>query len=134
MSRPPSPDAAAIAASRDQLAARIRALHAQEGGLSRVHREHPALYARARRAFGSWRDAVRASGLDWHEEVDRSLIDGLRRRDERRATGRALHRFLADHPEADDAALAARRPDLARKVQEAWGDLARARAWLARRP
>jgi hypothetical protein len=34
-----------------------------------VHRAHPALYARARRLFGSWEGAVRAAGLDYAELV-----------------------------------------------------------------
>ena len=113
---------------------RIRALHAQAGGLSRVHRTHAALYAQARRAFGSWREAVKASGLDYHQEVDRSLTLGLQRRDERRAVARALRRFLADHPGAGDATLDAERPELAGRVTAFWGDLARAVAWMERRP
>jgi hypothetical protein len=113
---------------------RIRTLHAQAGGLSRVHRTHPALYAQARRAFGSWRAAVKASGIDYDRELDRSFIRGLQRRDERRATVRALRRFLADHPGANDEELAAARPALAGLVTAYWGDLARALAWMERRP
>lgn len=124
-------------ATRDALAARIRALHAQAGGLSRVHRTHAALYAQARRAFGSWREAVRASGIDYRHEVERSLTVGLQRRDERRHLARALERHLTDRPTAtlaDLAAdLAAERPELERRVIACWGDLASAIAWMERR-
>jgi hypothetical protein len=34
------------------------------GGLFRVHLAEPALYARARRLFGSWARALDAAGLD----------------------------------------------------------------------
>lgn len=44
---------------------RIQGLAARDEGLFRVHHSHPALYARARRLFGSWEAAVRASGLDY---------------------------------------------------------------------
>ncbi|MEO6463359.1 MAG: hypothetical protein ABIP29_09810 [Candidatus Eisenbacteria bacterium] len=124
----PSPEASL----RTALAAQIRALHAQAGGLSRVHRTHAALYAQARRAFGSWREAVRASGFDYRQEVDRSLTRGLQRRDERRHLGRAVTRYLTDHPAATLDDLAAERPELASRVVACWGDLARAIAWLER--
>ena len=42
---------------------------ASREGLFRAHRTHPALYARARRLFGSWEGAVRAAGLDYAELV-----------------------------------------------------------------
>ncbi len=42
---------------------RIRALN-ESGTLFRVHREQPALYARARRLFGSWGEALREAGVD----------------------------------------------------------------------
>ena len=119
--------------TRAMVEEKIRALHAQAGGLSRVHRTHAALYAQARRAFGSWREAVKASGLDYHQEVDRSLTLGLKQRDERRAVARALARFLAEHPGATEEFLAAARPALARRVHACWGDLARAVAWMERR-
>ena len=58
---------------RRDVLARIRALRGQEDGLARVHRSHAALYAQARRAFGSWREAVAAAGLDYERERDLSL-------------------------------------------------------------
>ena len=119
--------------SRAEVEAKIRALHAQSGGLSRVHRTHAALYAQARRTFGSWREAVKASGIDYRQEIDRSLKMGLKRRDERRRLGQAVVRYLADHPGASDAQLAAKRPDLSRRVQACWGGLERAILWLERR-
>ena len=112
--------------------AAIRDLHAQAGGLSRIHRTHPALYAQARRAFGSWREAVAAAGLDYGHEVDQSLRRGLELRDQRRALWHALARFLGEHPDADDAALGAARPELARRVRRCWGGVEGARAWAAR--
>lgn len=42
---------------------RIRQLH-ESDALFRVHREQPALYARARRLFGTWGAALREAGLD----------------------------------------------------------------------
>jgi hypothetical protein len=47
---------------------RIRHI-AREGGLYRIHRTHSSLYARARRQFGSWADAVKAAGLDYGQVV-----------------------------------------------------------------
>lgn len=119
-------------AVRGRVLETIRELHRQAGSLSRVHRTHPALYAQARRAFGSWRDAVAASGFDYHRELDRSLRRGLQLRDQRRALWRALSRFLLEHPGADDATLEAARPELARRVRGCWGDIASALAWADR--
>ena len=115
--------------TRRRVLATIRSLHAQAGGLSRVHRTHAALYAQARRAFGSWRDAVAAAGLDYARERDESLRRGLSLRDQRRALWQAVARFLLDQPGADDEALAALRPELARRVRRCWGGLAQAQAW-----
>jgi len=53
----------------EEVLARIGALASRDEGLFRVHRAHPALYARARRLFGSWEGAVRAAGLDYAELV-----------------------------------------------------------------
>ena len=115
--------------TRSKVLETIKALHLRNGGLSRIHRTHAALYAQARRAFGSWRDAVAAAGLDYEHERDLSLRRGLSMRDQRRAVWHALSRFLADMPGADDAALEAMRPELAKRVRRCWGDLAAARAW-----
>src|SRR5262249_41407642 len=49
--------------SPDTLLERIRA-RAVSGELFRVHLSEPALYARARRLFGSWARALAAAGLD----------------------------------------------------------------------
>jgi len=49
--------------SSETLLERIRA-RASGGELFRVHIAEPALYARARRLFGSWARAVAAAGLD----------------------------------------------------------------------
>jgi hypothetical protein len=53
----------------EEVLTRIGALSSQGGGLFRTHRSHPALYARARRLFGSWEGAVRAAGLDYAELI-----------------------------------------------------------------
>src|SRR5688572_8475357 len=68
------PEAAETATPHDprtRILETIRALHARNGGLTRIHRTHASLYAQARRAFGSWRDAVAAAGLDYAHERDR---------------------------------------------------------------
>ena len=49
--------------SPSELLERIRD-RAANGGLFRVHLDEPALYARARRLFGSWARALAAAGLD----------------------------------------------------------------------
>jgi len=49
--------------SPGDLLQRIRE-RAAGGGLFRVHLAEPALYARARRLFGSWARALAAAGLD----------------------------------------------------------------------
>ncbi len=67
----------------DEVLRRIQGL-AVQGALFRVHLDHPALYARARRLFGSWADAVLRAGHD-HQ---RAVSDARRRSVEtrRRAT------------------------------------------------
>ncbi len=126
----PPPTAVDPAAStRDRIRSAIRDLHGRSGGLARIHRTHPALYAQARRAFGSWRAAVAASGLDYDRELEQNLRRGLQLRDRRRALWRALTRFLLEHPGADEAALEAARPELAGRVRACWGGLAGALAW-----
>ena len=131
------PEAPPLASPADEAKTRIletiKALHLRDGVLSRVHRTHAALYAQARRAFGSWRDAVAAAGLDYAHERDQSLRRGLSLRDQRRAVWHALSRFLVDTPHADDAALEALRPELAKRVRRCWSDLAAARAWAEKK-
>ena len=53
---------------------RIRDEYAR-GTLFRMHREHPSLYARARRLFGTWAAAVAEAGVD-----HRSAVADARRR------------------------------------------------------
>lgn len=60
--RPALMDAAAVLE-------RIRLLARAGEGLYRVHRTHSSLYARARRQFGSWADAVRAAGVNYVEAI-----------------------------------------------------------------
>lgn len=66
-------------ASREQVIEQIRAI-SQEGGLFRVHIEHPALYARARRHHGSWAAALEAAGIRY----DSIVADARRRSVDRR--------------------------------------------------
>jgi hypothetical protein len=63
--------------------ARIRT-EFEQGTLFRMHREQPALYARARRLFGSWANAVAAAGVDH----DRAIADARRRSLETRRRAR----------------------------------------------
>jgi hypothetical protein len=63
---------------------RIRDEHAR-GTLFRMHHEHPGLYARARRLFGTWARAVAAAGVDH----DRAVADARRRSLETRRRARA---------------------------------------------
>jgi hypothetical protein len=116
---------------KDSIREAIRSLHGQAGGLTRVHRTHPALYARARRAYGSWREAVAAAGLDYAQELDRSLRAGLLMRDQRRALWHAVARFLAEDGDATDESLERDRPELSRRVRRCWGSLAEAKRWAA---
>jgi len=55
---------------------------ATQGALFRVHLDHPALYARARRLFGSWAGAVARAGHDHGIAVDharRRSVESRRR-------------------------------------------------------
>lgn len=55
--------------SREALLDRIREIAGEGHGLFRVHREHPEIYARARRRFGTWEEAVRRAGVDYDAAV-----------------------------------------------------------------
>ena len=70
--------------SPGQLLERIRE-RAAVGGLFRVHLAEPALYARARRLFGSWARALAAAGLDHTAAVS----EARRRAHEARRRSRA---------------------------------------------
>lgn len=59
---------------------RIRQTATRADGLFRVHLEQPALYARARRLFGSWSAAVEAAGLDYGAAVEKARIRSLHTR------------------------------------------------------
>ncbi len=124
-----TPSAGVRESRRRAVTAIIQRLHEQSGGLSRVHHTHPALYAKARRAFGTWREAVAAAGLDYVRERRDSLRRGLSMRDQRRAAWRATAHYLATRPGAGLAELDGERPELARRVRRLWGDLDGARAW-----
>ncbi len=63
----------------EEVLRRIQGL-ATQGALFRVHLDHPALYARARRLFGSWAGAVARAGYD-HE---RAVHNARRRANESR--------------------------------------------------
>ena len=64
----------------------LRQIRAEfEGGrLFRMHREQPGLYARARRLFGSWANALAEAGVDH----DRAMADARRRSLETRRRAR----------------------------------------------
>ncbi len=63
---------------------RIRQLAGRPAGLFRVHRTHSALYARARRQFGSWAEAVAAAGVDYRRTLDRARERSVATRRRRR--------------------------------------------------
>lgn len=52
--------------------------------LFRVHRAAPGLYARARRQFGSWAEAVRAAGMDYGQALHSARRRSLETRRSRR--------------------------------------------------
>jgi len=56
---------------------------ARDGRMFRVHLEQPALYARARRMWGSWSAALAAAGIDYEQVVQsarRRSVDTRRTR------------------------------------------------------
>lgn len=61
--------------TREQVLERIRELARSGDGLFRIHRRHADLYARARRYYGSWENAVKRAGMDYED-----LIATARRR------------------------------------------------------
>jgi hypothetical protein len=56
----------------------------REGRLFRVHFDQPALYARARRLWGSWAGALLAAGIDHAAIVDAARRRALETRRQRR--------------------------------------------------
>jgi hypothetical protein len=78
---------------------RIRSLAARPNGLFRVHRERPALYARARRLFGSWSAAVAAAGFDYALVMSTARRRAVETRLRRRRRGRLIAR-RPDRPTA----------------------------------
>lgn len=56
--------------TRDALLESVRQVARTSDGLFRVHRRHPDLYARARRMFGSWGEAVRLAGVDYESAIE----------------------------------------------------------------
>ena len=72
-------------ATRDDVIEQIRAA-AQSGELFRVHLMQPALYARARRIFGTWSEALQASGIDHGSIVQQARRRAVESRRVRRAT------------------------------------------------
>lgn len=75
----------------------IRQLARREEGLFRVHRSHSGLYARARRQFGSWSEAVRQAGVDYDAAVDTARSRALRNR---RRRNRQLAKGRLEKPES----------------------------------
>jgi hypothetical protein len=69
--------------NREQVLEQIRTIATAGDGLFRMHHQHPGLYARARRQFGSWPAAVRAAGVDYGRTLDdarRRSLETRRRR------------------------------------------------------
>lgn len=62
----------------------IQRLAARDEGLFRVHHTHSALYARARRMFGTWARAVEAAGLRYADAVNDARRRSFGRRRARR--------------------------------------------------
>jgi len=78
----------------------IRRLGRRREGLVAIHVTHPALYARARRCFGSWAAAVRAAGLDYWSEIRRARQHAIdMRRRKRRALVVAKRQAREIHPQ-----------------------------------
>ncbi len=57
---------------------------ARDGRMFRVHLEQPALYARARRMWGSWSAALAAAGIDYERVVQSARRRSLDTRRTRR--------------------------------------------------
>ena len=55
--------------TREALLQRIREIGGNGEGLFRIHKSHPEIYARARRMFGSWSEAVKVAGFDYESAV-----------------------------------------------------------------
>jgi hypothetical protein len=76
-------------ASADEVLDHIRTV-ATNNALFRVHIDQPALYARARRLWGSWAGALKAAGLDYDgamAEARRRALATRRRQAGERARG-----------------------------------------------
>jgi hypothetical protein len=74
--------------SDSEVLARIRQFAVESRGLFRAHHAQPALYARARRLFGSWSAAVRAAGLDYELALDSARARAAEKRRQRRRRSR----------------------------------------------
>lgn len=73
--------------SADEVLAHIRRLAARDE-MFRVHLGHPALYARARRLFGSWAEAVTRAGADYAGAVEAARRRSIATRGARRGRRR----------------------------------------------
>jgi hypothetical protein len=70
----------------DQVLAEIREASAS-GTLFRVHLERPALYARARRLWGSWSSALAKAGLQPQEILEAARLRAIETRRQKRKAG-----------------------------------------------
>jgi len=86
-----------IKMTRGEILERIRQLARRKDGLFRVHRKHAALYASARRMFGTWSAAVAAAGIDYLALRTEALVRSVRTRRRRRMAGRP-HRASPSGP------------------------------------
>jgi hypothetical protein len=71
---------------------KIRQLAHREQGLFRIHHTHSGLYARARRQFGSWAEAVKAAGVDYTRTLE---VARKRSNEGRRRRRRAIKSLLS---------------------------------------
>jgi hypothetical protein len=71
-------------ATPEQVLDELRAA-SDAGTLFRVHLASPALYARARRLWGSWAGALRAAGIDYRRVVEQARRRSLETRRAQRA-------------------------------------------------
>ena len=75
--------------TRESLLETVRQVARTPAGLFRIHREHPGLYARARRMFGSWSQAVRSAGVDYERMIELARRRSRETLRERRKTSAA---------------------------------------------
>ena len=76
----------------DEVLRTIGELARGRDGLFRVHLVAPGLYARARRLFGSWSEAVRLAGIDYESMQGAARARSVQTRRRNRRRGASEHR------------------------------------------